>query len=262
MFFLILLLIGYSMQEDELILNGNPISSSLTPDLSKCYNIKSKDDKSSFYINILTKTKNAFIYYNNNSSGSSETINSIFKQIELNVYLISAIKSICIKSSNNKILKYEIQLISHLDDSNFVLKNNIPYILTSYKGERLLYSTTSNDEKSIKALVKILNGEMNIDLICKEYNNCNIKDNEYLNKISNDIYLFSNINSNDNSILIDCIDENLCKYEILFIKNGNPTLMNENENLFNLIQDKEIDKYEIVLEIIQLIECIFMFIHL
>ena len=133
MFFLILLLIGYSMQEDELILNGNPISSSLTPDLSKCYNIKSKDDKSSFYINILTKTKNAFIYYNNNSSGSSETINSIFKQIELNVYLISAIKSICIKSSNNKVLKYEIQLISHLDDSNFVLKNNIPYILTSYK---------------------------------------------------------------------------------------------------------------------------------
>ncbi len=245
LFFLIFLLIHYSVQEDTLILNGNPISSSLSGDLSICYKIKYKENKSNFYINILTKTKNAFIYYNNNTSGTSETINSIFKQIELNIYLISAVESICIKSSNTKLLEYEIQLISHLEESNFTLYYNVPYSLSSYKGERILYSPLNNQEKPIKAVVKILKGEMNIDLVCKDFNNC--KDNEYLNKISNEIYFFSNINSKENSILIDCFDENLCKYSILF-QNENPTLMNENEPLFSLIHNNESDKYNFVLD--------------
>ena len=196
LFFLIFLLIHYSVQEDTLILNGNPISSSLSGDLSICYKIKYKENKSNFYINILTKTKNAFIYYNNNTSGTSETINSIFKQIELNIYLISAIESICIKSSNTKLLEYEIQLISHLEESNFTLYYNVPYSLSSYKGERILYSPLNKQEKPIKAVVKILKGEINIDLVCKDFNNC--KDNEYLNKISNEIYFFSNINYKEN----------------------------------------------------------------
>ena len=42
LFFLIFLLIHYSVQEDTLILNGNPISSSLSGDLSICYKIKYK----------------------------------------------------------------------------------------------------------------------------------------------------------------------------------------------------------------------------
>ena len=245
-FFLLLLLITYSIQEDELILNGNPISSSLVDDLSECYKIKYSDHKSNIYINIETETKNAFVYYNNNTSGSSETINSIFKQIELNVFLISAIESICIKSSNREFLEYEIKLTSHLEDSNFILKNNIPYILNSHKGERILYSSKSDEEKQIKGVVKILKGDMNIDLVCKDFNNCNITNNEYLNKISNEIYFFSNINSYENSILIDCFDENLCKYSILF-QNENPTFINENEPLFSLIHDNETDKYEFIL---------------
>ena len=101
-------------------------------------------------------------------------------------------------------------------------------------------------KNSIKAVVKILKGEMNIDLVCKDFNNCN-KDNEYLNKISNEIYFFSNINSYENSILIDCFDENLCKYSILF-QNENPTFINENEPLFSLIHDNESDKYEFILD--------------
>ena len=241
-YLIFLLLISFSFQEDELVLNNKPISNILNLEETICYKIKYNESYSNIYLNIISKTKNVFLYYNN-FSDSSLIIQSTFKQIEFNENVISSIKSICFKSSDENILMYEIQLISHSNVSYFNIKDNILYTLKSNKGETISYK--SNNIHSLKALVRKLNGEINVKLNCIKNDNCDIENYTLLTKEN---YFFSKINPKENLISIECINENSCEYSIIYYSIFDEQIqLDENFDLYNIISDNKTDLYNIYL---------------